>query len=197
MKKYHEVQWRIFHALGYLLEKSNLDHLSIKQLCEESHVSRQTFYRYFQDKYSVVTWHFELLTEDTLQEVGRTLTWLQAHIKLFTELNKEKVIYSHATDSEDYNAIRRYAYRHSIEIYTTTLIEYKKIQPTAHLLFQIDAAALISSELTFRWGQRGMKESPEELAVLIDSVLPQELKDIFERDLMQSSQYFTRSERDH
>ncbi|MEL1134306.1 TetR/AcrR family transcriptional regulator C-terminal domain-containing protein [Desulfitobacterium sp. THU1] len=197
MKKYHEVQLRIFHDLGYLLEKNNFDHLSIKQLCDECHISRQTFYRYFQDKYSVVTWHFELLAKETLHEVGRTLTWLQAHIKLFTELNKEKAIYAHAAYSEDYNAIRRYAYRHSIEIYTTTLIEYKKIQPTAHLLFQIDAAAFIASELTFRWGQRGMKESPEELAELIDSVLPYELKDIFERDLIQSSQYFTRSERYH
>ncbi|MGI1659695.1 MAG: TetR/AcrR family transcriptional regulator C-terminal domain-containing protein [Desulfitobacterium sp.] len=194
MHEYHEVQWRIFHTLGYLLEKSNLEHISTKQLCEESHVSRQTFYRYFQDKYSVVTWHFEFLAEETLQEIGRTLTWLQANIKLFTEFYKERAIYVHAANSEDYNAVKKYAYRRSIEIYTKTLIQHKKIQPTTSLLFQIDAAALIACELTFRWGQRGMKESPEELAILIDSVLPQELKNIFERDLVQPSKYFTKSE---
>ncbi|AGA69131.1 transcriptional regulator [Desulfitobacterium dichloroeliminans LMG P-21439] len=183
MKEYHEVQWRIFHTLGYLLEKSNLEHISIKQLCEASHVSRQTFYRYFSDKYAVVTWHFDFLAKDTLHEVGRTLTWLEAHIKLFTELYKERAIYAHVSDSEDYNAVRRYAYRHSIDIYTKTLIDYKKIQPTTTLLFQIDAAALIASELTFRWGQRGMEESPKELAILVDSVLPEELKDVFERGI--------------
>lgn len=183
MHEYHEVQWRIFHTLGCLLKKNNLDSITTKQLCEESHVSRQTFYRYFQDKYSVVTWHFELLAEETIQEVGRTLTWLQAHIILFKELYKERAIYVYAANSEDYNAVRRYAYRRSKEIYTKTLINHKKILPTTSLLFQVDAAAFVASELTFRWGQGGMKESPEEFARLIDSVLPQALKEIFESNL--------------
>jgi len=107
MQEYHEVQWRIFHTLGCLLEKNNLDSISTKQLCEESHVSRQTFYRYFQDKYSVVNWHFDLLTKDTLQQIGRTLTWLQAHIKLFTELHKERSVYVYAANSVDYNSVEK------------------------------------------------------------------------------------------
>ncbi|CDX01446.1 Transcriptional regulator [Desulfitobacterium hafniense] len=183
MQEYHEVQWRIFHTLGCLLEKTNLDSISTKQLCEESHVSRQTFYRYFHDKYSVVNWHFDLLAEDTLLQIGRTLTWLQAHVKLFAELYKERSVYVYAAHSEDYNAIGKYAYRRSRDIYTGTLTNYIKLSPTKALLFQIDAAALLTSQCMFIWGEKGMREPPEELAALMDTVLPPELKEIFDHNL--------------
>lgn len=75
------------------------------------------------------------------------------------------------------------AYRRSRDIYATTLTNYIKVPPTKALLFQIDAAALIASQLMFIWGEKGMKEPPEELATLIDTVLPRELKEIFNHNL--------------
>jgi len=176
------IKWHIFHTLGKLLEETSLDKLSVKQLCKECNISRQTFYRYFPDKYSIVNWHFDLLSEDTLKEVGRTLTWHQAHVKLFTYFYNEREIYARVY-SKDYNALDRYAYRQSSKIYIETLTIYKKVTPTKRLLFQADAAALLCSILSSKWIFGGMKETPDEIATLLDAVLPQELKSILEKDL--------------
>lgn len=176
------IKWHIFHTLGKLLEVNTLDKLSVKDICKACNISRQTFYRHFPDKYSIVNWHFDLLSEDTLKQIGRTLTWYQAHVKLFTYFYNERTVYTRAY-SKDYNALDRYAYRQASKIFIETLTEYKKINPTQKLLFQADAAALLCSILSSKWIFGGMKETPDEIATLLDAVLPQELKSILEKDL--------------
>ena len=182
MEESSMIKWHIFHTLGELLKTTPLDNLSVKEICKASNISRQTFYRHFPDKYSIINWHFTLLSEDTLKQVGRTLTWYQAHVKLFTYFYNEQTVYIHAY-SQDYNAWNRYAYRHSSKIYIETLTEYKKVTPTKELLIQADAAALVCSILSSKWIFGGMKESPEEFATLLEGVLPQKLKSVLENDL--------------
>ncbi|MEL1136646.1 TetR/AcrR family transcriptional regulator C-terminal domain-containing protein [Desulfitobacterium sp. THU1] len=179
----NEIKLHIFHTLGSLLKQTTIDDISTKLLCKESHVSRQTFYRHFQDKYSVANWHFNILAENTLKQVGRTLTWEQAHRLLFTEMYIEKSIYKYAHISNDCNSLSKYSYRSTKDMYIETLLKYKNICPTKSVLFQADAVALFCTQLATKWCNTGMMESPEEFAMLVDSVMPLKTKDLFERDL--------------
>jgi len=181
MQEVEPIKWRIFHTLSKLIENSDLEHISTKEICEASGISRQTFYRNFQDKYAVVKWHFDLMAERSLKQAGRTLTWQEAHKLLFSNLSSQKTVYERAAYSD--MIMKQDIYRWSYNLYMETLTQYKKMAPTRSLLFQIDAAALLNVELAFKWGRSGMKQSPEEMAQLLDTVLPQELKNIFEYDL--------------
>ena len=179
----NEMKFYIFHTLGELMKHMDYENISTKYLCEASHISRQTFYRHFYDKHAVLNWHFDLIADDSLKQVGRTLTWQQAHFYLFDNLYKERVVHVQANKSEGYNYTKNYNYRSSLEMYIETLKKYKRILPNDSTLFQIDAAALLCTELTAKWCRGGMNESPKSLASLIDCVLPHEVKTILEQGI--------------
>lgn len=142
----------------------------------------QYLYRYFYDKHSVVTWHFDLLADESLKQVGRTLTWRQAHVLLFDNLYKEKAVHVQANKSNGYAVTKRYAYKSTSEMYFETLQACKGISSDDSLFFQADTAALICSELTGKWCRNGMRESPQKFASLLDYVLPHQIKEIFEQN---------------
>ncbi len=178
-----ELKLHIFRNLGNLLRHTNIDDISTKRICEQSHVSRQTFYRHFQDKYGVVNWHFNILAENTLRRVGRTLTWEQAHRQLFTRMYDERSIYKYAHISKDSASLSNFSYRSTKDMYVETLLKYKNVCPTKSVLFQADAVALFCTQLTTKWCNDGMLETAEEFTLLVDEVIPQQAKLLFEQNL--------------
>lgn len=182
MEKTNEMKLHIVQSLSQLMERTTIDKICITQLCAESHISRQTFYRNFPDKYSVIHWHFDLIAEDSLKQVGRTLSWKEAHIRILNAFYNARPLYAHGY-SNDFNAINKYGYRASSALYLDTLKNHIKFSPSDSLLFQADAAAMLCTTLSSRWWTSGMKEHPSELADLFDSVLPQELKYTLDQQL--------------
>ena len=53
----------ILNAFNELIEKTDFQTLTVEAICKEAEVSRTTFYRYFKDKYDVMTFNYELLFE--------------------------------------------------------------------------------------------------------------------------------------
>lgn len=49
----------IYHSLFTLLETKPFDLISVNDICQESLISRTTFYAYFEDKFSLVEFCFE------------------------------------------------------------------------------------------------------------------------------------------
>lgn len=50
---------RIFEAAYELLEKSNLESITVQQIVERCAISRKSFYNHFSDKYAVFEWSYE------------------------------------------------------------------------------------------------------------------------------------------
>ena len=48
----------IAETFGKLAQRGNIDKITVKALIEECHISRQTFYYHFQDKYELINWIF-------------------------------------------------------------------------------------------------------------------------------------------
>ena len=46
-------------SLKKSLEKESIEKVTIEQICEHATISRTSFYRYFQDKYELLTWIIE------------------------------------------------------------------------------------------------------------------------------------------
>ena len=46
-------------SLKRLLEKESIEKISVDRICEECRIGRSSFYRYFQDKYELLTWIIE------------------------------------------------------------------------------------------------------------------------------------------
>ena len=57
----------IAQKLGELLEQKNLDKITVRELVETCHISRQTFYYHFHDLMEVVEWNQHKVLEKALQ----------------------------------------------------------------------------------------------------------------------------------
>lgn len=52
-------QERLADAIQLLLSKKEIEDISVKELCSTAHVSRQTFYKFFKDKYDLAFWVYK------------------------------------------------------------------------------------------------------------------------------------------
>lgn len=61
---------RFIDSLKQLMEKKQLDKITVKEIVETSGMTRQTFYRNFKDKYDLVNWHFSQLADRSFRQMG-------------------------------------------------------------------------------------------------------------------------------
>lgn len=73
----------IAEAFLTLARQKAVDKITVKDLVEECHISRQTFYYHFQDLLEVLEWTFQQMTQQTLERSLRADT-PQARCALFS-----------------------------------------------------------------------------------------------------------------
>lgn len=67
-------QKTIITAMISLLEKKPFDKITVGDICSESQINHSTFYRYFNDKFSLLHAVFEYLLDDLLAETNSAET---------------------------------------------------------------------------------------------------------------------------
>ncbi len=80
LTKPDETKLRIFHAFD-----RNIEDLTVDSICRKAGVSRPTFYHHFSSKYDVAVWSGIFICRQTVDQIGRTLTWeegLRAYFEL-------------------------------------------------------------------------------------------------------------------
>ncbi len=76
-----------------LLEKKDIDKITVKQLIEECHISRQTFYYHFRDIMDVLEWTFRRAATEAAEQSLESENHLDA-LRIFTSFvseNKNKL----------------------------------------------------------------------------------------------------------
>ena len=68
-------------SMKKLMEAKPLDKITVKEIVENSEMTRQTFYRNFKDKYDLVNWHFEQLADKSFRQMGVSLTLREGLVK--------------------------------------------------------------------------------------------------------------------
>jgi AcrR family transcriptional regulator len=124
-------------ALDHLCATRDFDDIAVQDLCEESGLSRSTFYRAFPSKFEVCAWYQDILLEQSLGQVGRTLGWADG----FTAFHSGWLLFPHMN-----LAAKRHTGLESIEarwplkvteLLLETLTSYKGVDIDESLLFQV------------------------------------------------------------
>ncbi|MGN0078411.1 MAG: TetR family transcriptional regulator [Coriobacteriales bacterium] len=131
----------VFNALCELLKTERLDSISVRQICERAQVGKTTFYAHFQDKYDVILWYSDLAHEVGVGQIGRTLTWEEGH-RLTTEaILAEREVLNRGAESRDVNSVIYHSSRWREGSLARTLTEYRHVELTQRLKYQISALA--------------------------------------------------------
>ncbi|MBQ2692911.1 MAG: TetR family transcriptional regulator [Clostridia bacterium] len=60
----NQTKKHILASFNELLEKKDFDKITVEEVCARAEISKPTFYRYYRDKYDVMTYNFQLLFEE-------------------------------------------------------------------------------------------------------------------------------------
>lgn len=177
--KEREEEWRelIFDAFNRCIEQGNVtSDITIKRICEEAHISKPTFYRYFDNKEDMSLWVCRRAIDAGFAQIGRTCTWFVGLYRTCLEFLRYKAFFSSCTGTGVKNspmslvsdAIDDYKRDALME----TLTKYRRTNVDSTTAFQIEAF-LVSSGSMFRyWGESGMNMAPEDIAAYITSAVP-------------------------
>jgi probable dihydroxyacetone kinase regulator len=168
---------RLAKGIKTLMTNKSLDKITVKEIVDQSELTRQTFYRYFQDKYDLVNWCFDRLAEQSFKRMGVSLTLEEGLIQKFTFVKEEKDFFSAAFKSRDCNSLFDYDLKLITEFYTNRIEEKTGKPLDLENKFLLDMYCQGSMDMTVKWVIEGMTMEPKEIADLLIEAIPEKLKD--------------------
>ncbi len=173
--KEREEEWRelIFDAYNRCIEQgAPLSEITIKRICEEAHISKPTFYRYFDNKEDMSLWVCRRAADAGFTQIGRTCTWFVGLYRTCLMFLRYKAYFSAAPAGGSVGSVRDALFDYKRDAIMETLTKYRRERVDSIVTFQIESF-LISSDSMFRyWGESGMSMSPEDIAAYITSAVP-------------------------
>lgn len=177
MEKHEKMRYRLAESLKQLMKEHPLDKITVSDIVRGCDVSRQSFYRLFQDKYDLVNWYFERLAQQSFKQMGKTCSLREGLIRKFRFIQQEHVFFYQAFSSQDSNSLMNYDV-HCIYEFYKNLIEEKNSSPLdEEMCFLLEMYCHGSLVMTVRWVKEGMPQPVEEIVALLIKALPERLKE--------------------
>ena len=122
-KSNERTKYELADAMKRCMKTAPVEKITVKEIVEACGVTRQTFYRNFQDKYDLVEWIF---SEDIVSEVDRLLQhgMQQEAIKfLFTGIHKNRKFYAKMLQVSGQNSLEEVLVRRLEELFRREITE--------------------------------------------------------------------------
>jgi len=162
-------------SIKELMKDEALDKITVSQIAGHCGTTRQTFYRYFKDKYELVTWYFDIIVQKAIYQMGKSMTLQEGLEKKFTFMREDKAFFISAFSSGDYNSLLAYDYRCILAFYTA-IAESNSAGPLPDdIAFLLEFYCHGSMDQTMAWAQKGMTLEPEKMAAMLVEAMPQRL----------------------
>ena len=161
------------------MKKAPVEKITVKEITEECGVTRQTFYRNFQDKYNLINWYFDKILIESFAHMGEGKTVYEALVNKFHYIQEEKLFFKAAFKNDTQNCLRDHDFELIREFYKNQIEEKSGKTMSEHLQFQLEMYCQGSIYMTVQWVLGEMKESPENLAHALAQSMPEELAKVF------------------
>lgn len=166
---------KIVRSMADLAAHASLDKLPVVDICTAAGVSRQTFYRCFEDKYAAVMWYFNSLNAQTVHRIGADLSWEDAYTRLFAFLEHSHGFVKWVSESRDYNSLFAASIRESEAHLRSAYCTRKGIEPPGLIAFQMHSWASTATQAITDWIDGGCATPAAEFAPQFVSLIPREL----------------------
>lgn len=162
----------IVETLNQMLQKRTIDKITVKDLTEACGISRNTFYYHFHDLYEVLAKSFTDQIDAILKKHEENDSWEMTFVEVLGFLYDNKTSINHIYWSVDSDSLDRFL-GEAVYHYTHDVVEEESrggnyADRTIALAADFYKNALLGAVLG--WIENDMKESPEELAHLYNSV---------------------------
>lgn len=166
---------RILGAMVTLMGDASLDALSVGDICRAAGLSRQTFYRTFNDKYAAVLWYVNTTLGRTCRRIGFDLGWREGYLPFlkFVERNADMMRWIEA--SRDYNSVHNTTKRQSYADYAAAYEKRNDFPMPARIEYQARMFGQLATIAIDEWIDEGCAPCADEFVDLLLSLVPKEL----------------------
>lgn len=171
-----ETQYAFAKSIKQLMNHQELDKITVTDIVKKTGMTRQTFYRYFKDKYDLVNWYFERLADKSFLQIGESETLFEGLTKKFTFILNDRIFFQEAFKSKDYNNVENYDYHCIYDFYKSVITKKLKGPLSEDIDFLLRMYCHGSITMTVEWAVNGMKMSPQDMAAHLIDALPPKLE---------------------
>lgn len=173
------VRYKLANAMKECMRTASVEKITVKEIVETCGLTRQTFYRNFQDKYDLINWYFDVLAQMSFKQMGISLTLREGLLKKFEFIKGEGQFFAAAFSSESQNCLMEYDYQCIYQFYCDIIHKQGVDKIPEELEFLLRMYCRGSIAMTVEWATTGMKMSPEQLADQLIDAMPPKLYDLF------------------
>ena len=87
---------------------SPVEKITVKEICDTCGVTRQTFYRNFQDKYDLINWYFDKILIESFHQMGEGSTVYESLVKKFEYIRMEHLFFKAAFKNDEQNNLKEH-----------------------------------------------------------------------------------------
>lgn len=172
MDRHDETKYIFAQAIKDLIKVVPLDKIAVTDIVTRSGMTRQTFYRYFKDKYDLVNWYFEKLVLQSFRQMGNGCSLQEALQLKFAFINSEHSFFKEAFKSNDYNNLVNYDFNCIYEFYKGIIEKNLNHSVDDDLDFLLKMYCKGSIDMTVDWVLNDMPISIEKIVSLLIEALP-------------------------
>ena len=176
-----KTKYRLAEAAKKCMAASGTDAMTVTQIVQTCGVTRQTFYRNFQDKYDLINWYFDKLLAKSFEHMGMGKTVYDALVKKFTYIQEEHVFFAAAFKYDSQNSLRQHDFELILDFYENLIREKTGRIPdeTIHCILEMYCHSSIY--MTVKWVLGELECAPEGLAKILVDGMPGKLSKLFEK----------------
>ena len=176
-----KTKYRLAEAAKKCMAASGTDAMTVTQIVQTCGVTRQTFYRNFQDKYDLINWYFDILLHKSFEHMGSGKNIYESLVKKFIYIREERVFFSAGFKSADQNNLKDHDFRLILAFYEDLIRQKTGKMPDEEIGFLLEMYCQSSVYLTVKWVTEGTKMPPERLAELMVKAMPEKISELFEQ----------------
>lgn len=175
------MKYRLAEAMKTCMRTMPVEKITVKEIVQECGTTRQTFYRYFLDKYDLINWYFDKILLESFEHMGEGTTVYEGLCKKFQYIEEEKLFFKAAFRNDQQNCLREHDFRLILAFYTRQIEEKTKESISENLRFLLEMYCQGSIYMTVQWVLGERKSTPQEMAKALVSAMPSELYDVMKQ----------------
>ena len=173
------VRYKLANAMKECMRTAPVEKITVKEIVETCGLTRQTFYRNFQDKYDLINWYFDKLLAKSFEHMGQGKTVYDALVKKFIYIQEEQTFFAAAFRYDEQNSLRQHDFDLILDFYEKLSCEKTGKVPDENLRFLLEMYCHSSIYMTVRWVTGELTCTPEGLAATLVDGMPGKLAEVF------------------
>lgn len=179
IKKSEQTKLMFANSIKECMKTTSVENITIKQIVDNCHSTRQTFYRNFKDKYDLINWYFDCILLESFAQMGSGKYVYDGLVKKFNYIKKESLFFAVGFRSDDANALKQHDFEMITQFYTDLIKEKSHQIPSKEITDLLEMYCQSSVYMTVKWVLEDMPISPEKLAKLMIEAMPNKLINLF------------------